>query len=365
MSAVDKRNWGLDLMRALAIFGVFYGHFREHMRPDTIWPKTLIVPGLMGVELFYVLSGFLIGGILVREFDKGRLHHISGLFRFYTRRWFRTLPLFFFYWGLFWIIQLPHSAFHTGEIWKTAFFVKYLFGAKTDQFMGVSWSLAIEEWFYLLLPLLIFSLKKSGRSAVPLSAAIMIVFAICWRFVVMPTAHDWPAFEIYVRKATFGRLDSLMYGVFMAWLVSAKPEIWAGLVKWSVLLIVPIALFHYVSFDTQLLTPMLYGVGQKFYFSLYSLFCALLLPFFFSVKRPAITGSAIPSFLADISYSLYLCHILAVMLVNHLLHVDFFNPATKHDYYMFLYTAVACTFAYITRVTVEKPSLWVRQRLVP
>ena len=91
----NKRVFGLDVMRAAAILIVvdahatialkdyYSGAFWHHLLPD-------------GVELFFVLSGFLIGGILIRSYEKNGGFDRDLLLNFWTRRWFRTLPAYYF-----------------------------------------------------------------------------------------------------------------------------------------------------------------------------------------------------------------------------------------------------------------------------
>ena len=107
--------------------------------------------GFYGVELFFVLSGFLIGQILIRNgSDLGQAGNVAF---FYVRRWFRTLPLFF----LFLIVNIAFERFFRahpvgfGEGLSHGFFLRN-FASFQMTFFPESWSLAIEEWFYLLFP---------------------------------------------------------------------------------------------------------------------------------------------------------------------------------------------------------------------
>jgi peptidoglycan/LPS O-acetylase OafA/YrhL len=84
-----NRNFGLDLIRAISIWMVLLHHAGFNI--EGLQPLTL---GAVGVEVFFVLSGFLIGGILFREIDKGK-SIFQTLKRFWTRRWLRILPLYY------------------------------------------------------------------------------------------------------------------------------------------------------------------------------------------------------------------------------------------------------------------------------
>ena len=147
----SPRVFGLDLLRSIAILGVLFAHYFVVLYGHVPALRVLGHGGFYGVELFFVLSGFLIGGILMRSgSDFGRTAKIGV---FYIRRWFRTLPLFW----LFLIINILLEFFLRGhhltfsEILGHGFFLRG-FSAFHFSFFLESWSLAIEEWFYLLFP---------------------------------------------------------------------------------------------------------------------------------------------------------------------------------------------------------------------
>jgi len=119
----EKRNFGLDLLRFIAIFTVLVSH------SITVLPSKFQIIHFFitdGVLIFFVLSGFLIGRILIRDFQDGiSLHKV---FYFWKRRWFRTLPAYVF--TIFLIITLSylyHVHFNKFEVLKTIFFVQNIF----------------------------------------------------------------------------------------------------------------------------------------------------------------------------------------------------------------------------------------------
>ena len=146
----ESRVYGLDIMRALAIIFVVLEHGLMLQKANTTFPWIKLING---VELFFVLSGFLIGGMLIRIFEKSNTFGIKTMGRFWIRRWFRTLPnyylvllinIFIVYFG---IIHEDFSQFN----WKFFFFLQNFSGPFTN-FFWESWSLSIEEWFYLIFP---------------------------------------------------------------------------------------------------------------------------------------------------------------------------------------------------------------------
>src|SRR4051812_17830746 len=92
-----NRNFGLDLLRFLAIFIVLVHHwaggFLIRLYPESIQQWTLL--GFLGVEIFFVLSGFLIGTILIKTFLKENDYSAGMIKNFWVRRWYRTLPLYY------------------------------------------------------------------------------------------------------------------------------------------------------------------------------------------------------------------------------------------------------------------------------
>ena len=146
---VMRRNDWLDLCRALAILLVMLSHGRVFLRSAMPWAEYFRFGGFLGVELFFVLSGFLIGGILIRLSRQGGTHWLGG---FYARRWFRTLPNYY----LFVLINILLVWWGTrpgelDEVWKYLVFIQNLFGPH-PLFFPEAWSLAVEEVFYLFIP---------------------------------------------------------------------------------------------------------------------------------------------------------------------------------------------------------------------
>jgi peptidoglycan/LPS O-acetylase OafA/YrhL len=112
--------------------------------------------GILGVELFFVLSGFLIGSILIKVFARSVGFGFTEIRSFLVRRWFRTLPD---YWLILTVILLLYTCLDITvpylHYWQYFFFIQNL-GYRQPAFFSESWSLAIEAWFYLTLPFILF-----------------------------------------------------------------------------------------------------------------------------------------------------------------------------------------------------------------
>jgi peptidoglycan/LPS O-acetylase OafA/YrhL len=151
MEGFGNRIFGLDVLRFLAIFMVLLGHSLAFV-PEPI--KKSVHPVMLdGVAIFFVLSGFLIGGILIRILNKENAITFPNLVDFWKIRWMRTRPAYLVvlifllcYTAIVYPDKIPPQWF------KFFFFAQNLF-VQRPGFFAEAWSLSIEEWFYLSVPL--------------------------------------------------------------------------------------------------------------------------------------------------------------------------------------------------------------------
>ncbi|MEJ0000173.1 MAG: acyltransferase [Verrucomicrobiota bacterium] len=142
-------------MRAAAIVGVVISHLTGYV-PDLLFSHALDKLGMPGVEIFFVLSGFLIGGILVRLLDQGRFSQRGELLHFWLNRWFRTLPLYFLYLAAIVLFTTQHPFAERLRIYELyPFFLQNFAWNIGMTSFSHSWSLTIEESFYLFFPLIL------------------------------------------------------------------------------------------------------------------------------------------------------------------------------------------------------------------
>jgi peptidoglycan/LPS O-acetylase OafA/YrhL len=163
---------------------------------------------------------------------------LKTLFGFWTRRWFRTLPNYFLI-----LIILISLGFHYQTLTATSHFNSYFFflanfkDAMPDFLFPEAWSLSIEEWFYLLIPVFIFILVAAyhykPKTAVLTVAVSVIVFSTAFRYYRL---LHWPhitgeQIDSSFRKQVITRLDSLMFGVIGAFILYYYPLIWKRYAK--------------------------------------------------------------------------------------------------------------------------------------
>jgi len=200
----------LDGLRAIAVFVVITYHFGLGA-----------VPGDLGVSAFFVLSGFLITWLLLKE------HAATGgisLRQFYARRVLRIFPAYYAF------IVASFAFDHVrGQTWlpglapSAAFYVVNYFNAlhgHPTTSIAHAWSLGIEEQFYLLWPVLLVLLFRGGAARVTRSLAVLIAMVVAWRCILVLGLHVDHA---YVYNAFDTRFDNLAVGCLLAAVV-ARPR---------------------------------------------------------------------------------------------------------------------------------------------
>ncbi|HKP92644.1 MAG TPA: acyltransferase [Chthoniobacterales bacterium] len=316
------RVFGLDLLRAAAIMMVVCAHAFVVLYPHFGEPLGFFGHGgFYGVELFFVLSGFLIGQILIRAGDG--LARGGNVAFFYVRRWFRTLPLFF----LFLIVNVTFEhlfrahAVGFREALSHGLFLRNL-TAFHMTFFPESWSLAIEEWFYLLFPATLWlGLKMTKRfDAVFLSAAFgFLAFSTIARMVAAP--DPTATWSLDLRMVVIYRFDALMVGMLAAWVSIRFQKNWFRFAPLCALAGIFLLLAMYATLWKIANGHLEFGAdsyfARTFRFSLVSLGFALLLPWSSAWKLTGETRvSTAVRKIALWSYGLYLVHLPVFTLVS-------------------------------------------------
>jgi peptidoglycan/LPS O-acetylase OafA/YrhL len=309
----ESRIFGLDLMRAIAILSVVNAHAVVLEKANTNFPWIKLVDG---VELFFVLSGFLIGGILIKLFQKSETFGIKAISRFWIRRWFRTLPNYYLvlilniivvYFGL---INEDFSQFN----WKFFLFLQN-FAGPFYGFFWESWSLSIEEWFYLLYPVILgivyFILKKFRVSKKHIFLCAISVFLLIPFLLraIFASRIDVDAFWLEVRifKVVIYRLDGIALGLFAAFIKYWYPSFWVK--SRNIAFIAGIILIYTILYTTWV--PNAY-ITKVFKVLFTSLGCFLLLPKFDSIRKAPILLVKFFTHISLISYSMYLLNLALV-----------------------------------------------------
>lgn len=246
----------LDVLRGIAVLLVLVHHgIIEPQRTGMLsGPLTILTRfGWTGVDLFFVLSGFLVGGLLMSEI---KARGVPDVKRFFIRRLFKIWPTYYVYlaWSLSQRLPAELARAGDGTTWRSGLTsvasaargTAAALGSLWPNFLHVqnfvitdlrhTWTLAVEEHFYLFLPLLLTLLCRTGRSEARsrwsfeqrfmASAGAVIVVPIVLR--VLSAGHvpsDW------LYHLTFYRMDSLFFGVLLAYLSQFRPELIGALLK--------------------------------------------------------------------------------------------------------------------------------------
>ncbi|HET7097316.1 MAG TPA: acyltransferase [Casimicrobiaceae bacterium] len=352
----SSRVFGLDFTRALAISLVLFTHasfFLAPLKPDF---EPLFMVGYLGVDLFFALSGFLIGGILLDSAAPGA----GWVGRFWVRRWLRTLPNYY----LFLLINIAIYLWIEGR-WPQSlpyvFFVQNL-AWPHPLFFPEAWSLALEEIFYLLAPLamLVFLpvLRQRWQTVLVLVAALLV--ALLLRTLYVLDAN--PPWHEGVRKISLIRLDAIGYGVLAVYLCKAYALTLGARRRFAVAgalgLLAAWALYLATAIDTSV-------VARTLLFSIVSASFAAMLPLASVWLEPAWPPRAIAAVrrLALWSYALYLTH-LPVMRVIYKLDLA---PANTLGCYAMgvIFAALSIASAALVYRGFERPILALRDRWVP
>jgi peptidoglycan/LPS O-acetylase OafA/YrhL len=206
---------GLDILRAAAIALVLASHYAGFVGHAQTFGAISRV-GWAGVDLFFVLSGYLIGNQILAPVARGEAFSLRV---FFARRLLRTLPNYYVILGVY--LLFPHSAISgstAAPAWRFLTFTQN-FGLAYGQTFTHSWSLCIEEQFYVVLPLAVLALARWGRSArlawCVVGAAIAAGIGVrgyAW------LAHGYDRSTAEVYYSSFCRSDELLFGVAIAML---------------------------------------------------------------------------------------------------------------------------------------------------
>lgn len=218
--AIENRRPGLDVVRCVAILLVMLHHFRG-FKGSPEWFSWFAMRGYIGVDLFFVLSGWLIGGQLLRKYRAvGRVEPM----RFWFRRWARTIPPYVIMIAL--LVSLGMLPF--GKVPVYLLFLQNYTGDVATWL--ISWSLCVEEHFYLLLPVVFLAIAKIRRR--------WVVGIIVTMLIIGPPLMRWHAlsgmnakigywkFLVDYYSVTHLRLDGLAIGVTLAALNEYKTDFW-------------------------------------------------------------------------------------------------------------------------------------------
>jgi len=364
-----KRIIELDFLRGIAIILVLFSHYPMFDFFKSCW---------IGVDLFFVLSGFLVGGLLIREFNKRGTVSIS---RFLIRRGLKIYPAFYVYIlftvGLTLLVRSFGIPLFSLEItWRSFLSEMFYLQNYITGIWGHNWTLGVEEHFYFLLAFLFLILRRFPNAVKGIMMIALIGIPVVFICRVMYVPLDIHYGETIPIMRTHFRIDSLLIGVLIAsvyynynWVLSKlKLSVWiAGMMISTTAIVIWLSYFKLEAHETA-------KVG---YTVLYVSFGIIMTGFLMIrdrfkgdqwarvfQKNPLIRLTAN---IGVYSYSIYLWHALMLEILYALVNVknggNIYVPFAWR--YLFVYLFMSITFGYLMSILIEYPFLRWRNKRFP
>ena len=310
--------------------------------------------GWAGVDLFFVLSGFLVSGLLFTGYQERRRIDIS---RFYIRRGLKIWPAFYtlIATGLLVDAVLPgHHVSAKGLLPELVFMQDYFHGI-----WGITWSLAVEEHFYLSLPLvLLLMIRRDSKrpfAAMPYVFAVIAIFSLACRFAVGWKENGTNNVWIYLFP-THLRIDGLMFGVLLSYYHRFRPNMFERIASWRgswIVIAAGVVLLSTVPVEnrnmhTWGLTVVYLGAG-----------CLVAKAVGFEGPRPIRVMSSLLARIGAYSYSIYLWQIFYLWRVLPHFHI------TSHVSLYWCFFVGSILFGIAAAKAIEIPVLRFRDRVFP
>jgi peptidoglycan/LPS O-acetylase OafA/YrhL len=360
-----SRVCGLDTLRALAIVLVTLHHYVVFVTHDDTfgWLGEI---GWTGVDLFFALSGYLIGNQI---FGALRSEEGFSLQNFYARRLLRTLPNFYVVLALYYLWPWFRGSAELLPLWKFLTFTQN-YHLEPGTAFSHAWSLSIEEQFYFLLPAAALLWAALGRSLRGAWCAIALVFAAgmlvrgyVWLDAVGADPTGRNHYYKYIYYSTFCRFDELVAGVALALLKNHHPDAWRRVSAHGNLTLAAGCAVTAAAFWLFLRDRYGFGVTVFGYpllalgFSM--LIVAALSPasLLHSTRVPGAAG------LALWSYAIYLTHKQVCILAGKHLRDLGYSPGSPGAIALLL--ALSVLSGWLLYKLVETPFMTLRERLLP
>jgi peptidoglycan/LPS O-acetylase OafA/YrhL len=362
---------GLDTLRALAILLVFMYHYQVFVSREATfgWFSTI---GWIGVDLFFVLSGYLIANQIFSGITRGQSLSLKA---FYARRFLRTLPNFYVVLALYFLFPTVMGGNTPPALWRFLSFTQN-YQLQPGTAFSHAWSLCIEEQFYLVLPAIVILCVRYGKSiklgwALLVSLMILgiVTRSLLWLQYGREADGAINAYYPNIYYSTFCRFDELLPGVAIAMLKNFHCDTWERLMmKGQALLIagaLSCALLAYLLLNFYVIDDYGYGYFMTaFGYSLIALCFAILTTAALSpsswLHRIRIPGA---TQLAAWSYAIYLSHKAIAMILQKLLASNGVDAGS--GFAVLIITCVCVIGGWLLYKIVETPFMHLRDVRFP
>ncbi len=354
----SKRIFGLDFLRALSILLVLFSHISWIYQSDGLVGKMQDFSGLIGIELFLILSGYLVGTIIFKQFTTQQ-YTFEEVGNFLKRRLFRILPGYY----LVLVINI-FIAFAIGLpvsfAWKYFLFIQN-FSTPIPSFFSESWSLPVKELSYIFVVLLLFAFARLIDFKFRRAFFLMVVYGfLCLSLALKVVYHvEKPFFSLAewtmeVRSVVIYRMDSVMFGILFGYYYIGNK----GFFQKKSLLLVCIGILLFVLFVLLLLSVNLNRVA--WFWNIVALpFISVLvlcfLPALLLWHKASEKSKKVIAFLCNLSYSVYLIHYSIVLfLMKYFIDTSSFSLLQLHIFTM-VYLLITFALGYVFYTYFEKP----------
>lgn len=338
----------LDALRCISVFIVIFHHLPLFEESNYF---TYFFKNFTGVDTFFILSGFLITGILLNTKEK-KTPIKSALKTFYIRRFFRIFPIY--YLSIAFLVLVNPSDYSSYAINDILYISNFKMGFDGD-FSGITphfWSLSVEEQFYLFWPLLILLVPFKNQR---LLKAILLVFilGIAGQFILK--ALDYRL----LGRLTIGAFAYLSSGAFLSYAFHHKTGIFKSIVNlwpytFAVILLVPIQYMFGLDASPEFTTLLYLFVGVV-------IVAKFVDGFKFSIIKSIFENNVVVYF-GKISYGLYLYHFIVIHMLsgmNKFLHTSFPLAGTEGAFAKLIMTIVVASLSW---VMIEKPLIKLKNK---
>jgi peptidoglycan/LPS O-acetylase OafA/YrhL len=356
----SKRLFGLDFLRAVAIFIVVHGH-GAHFLSNSSLSFITVLPYIHGVDIFFVLSGYLIGkSFLSYAENHNGIVNASKTFHFYIRSALRLLPNYLFILFVYYFLvkfQIINGRTDALPVWRFATFTQNFCTPLVD-FYWESWSLSVQWWFYICFPFILFLFTRfvHPKTLVPIICAIMIIVPMVYRAYVSQYAVDDFWYDVWIRKTVLSRTDNIYLGVLAAWAKCYFPKQWERY-AW------PLFIAGIVLFAVTVLLLKVTGVFYRhiIYLTLLPLPIAFCLPVATCWKSSKTVLGKVVSHISILSYAMFLTNLMVCQIID----VNFATFAQEHAALCYLtYWLIVMIFSYLIYILLEKPFMKIKAKIM-
>lgn len=332
-----QRNSTIDIFRAIAIISVVLFHFNN-----------FLPYGHVGVDLFFVISGLLIGGLLIHDIGEGKQ---IRFFRFILQRGFKIWPSYYSFIivgniAAYFLLSTiaPDQYIPLWDIKRYIFFYQNYTGQPFHWSFDHVWSLCVEEHFYIMLPILFIVIQRSynDRRVLLSAVCLVIVAGILFKYLALIYTNSKDTYS-----GTHNRIDALAWGVLLSIIINFYPELMKRISFVIGLLLFIAAMWMEINLESVIYHKVIF---HSFLPICFFLMISGLYDFDFSRLKWL-------RLIAYYSYNWYLWHPIFAIGINYL----FGNTITG----LLVYAVASFVTAIIFTVIVEEPFLEMRKKVIP